>query len=312
MYENNAYMNGYPGFQVNPQMYGAQNIPMPNYQNSLTEEEIALLRNARPSNILNITIDPIDETRAICNHKHNGMDCVKPCNDGTGDVFCPLCGERWHGEFLDDEQIDDALNKIITQMQNIKWAGEMPTNLIREYFKLIPILQKFKDINKYGMKNFDRFLSARGFLTANDANVYQQYDYLTRTNGYYNSGMYGQQPMYGYGYGAPQQAAPMNNPMQAQPYGQGYNPNMGQQPNGTYYQSYGQQGYNMGYGYPQQQQQQINNGGLPAPQQQPYAPNFTPAQPPQQTVTMNNPEPSTGPAPTSNTGGKNTKKKDNL
>lgn len=245
-YQNsNPYFMGQPiGF--NPTMQA------PNNQNALTNEEIQRLRSNRPSNSLNLTIEPEDVLRAMCTHKDNGRDVVQMVNDGSGDVWCPICGERWKPERLSNEEVQELVEKLISQMQNTKWVSDLPVNMEREYFSIMPLLRKYIDVHKYGMKNFDKYAGQNAYYSAADANIYSMY------NGLFGSAAYGSQ-MYGNPYqqfqpsyyqqqmqaqaavGGGQQANPAYNPMQQPQYGMpGYNPQFGNQANmmmgGTFYQ----------------------------------------------------------------------------
>ena len=292
-----------PGFYYQPQAY-PQNMRVPQNQNALTPEEIQRLRNSNPNNnALNLSIEQDEMLRAICTHKDNGRDMVQLVQDGSGDVYCPICGERWNPATMSKDEVKAAIDTIIAQMQNAKWTGEYPQNVAREYFAMIPLLKKFPDLFEYGAKNFEKYLNQRGFYNAADANIYAQYNSMFGPGMgygqpmYQGMGMYGQQPMgqpQGYYQQQPTPAAPAmpadpnTNPMQA-PYGAPYyNPQFGNQANimmqGTYYQqpyqppmapqpAMPQQGqqppYNPVYGTAPQGQPQQNAQQAPAHQAQP-------------------------------------------
>lgn len=286
---NNGYGYGYPyppqypygtyeaGFAYNPQMQ--QNVQVPTNQNACTPEEIQAMKNASPrQNALNLTIEDIDVTRSRCTHKENGVDLVKLVEDGSGDVYCPLCQARWNPEPATKEDVAADVRKVISHMQNSKWTGELPNGVVREYMPMIPLLEKLADIYEYGAKAFQRFYNQRGFMNAGDANLFAQYNslfpgYYTPQPAYYPpqpAGYYQQQPGQ---QAAPAQPATNVNPMQAPVYGApGYNPQFGNQANvmmgGTYY-----------------AQPQMNPYGTPAapqPTQQPYSPVYGNAAAPQQ------------------------------
>ena len=226
-----------PGMYSYPAM-GYTNIPTPTNQNALTAEEMQQLKNARPKNNLNISIDKYDVLRSICTHKENGRDVVMQINDGSGDVFCPICGRRWKPDMKTKEEVQELVLELVDQMENAKWAGDLPTDLTRELFTLIPLLNKYPDIHEYAMNTFNKYYSARGMYNAQDTNIYGMYNSLfgagmpatgymgAPMQGYYgqapqmpaNQGYYGQQMNQGYvPNGAPANAA--INPMQAPTYG---------------------------------------------------------------------------------------------
>ena len=297
------YGNAYFGYQ--PVMQ--QNIQVPQNQNALTPEEIQKLKSQKPEGSLNLNINPDDILKAICTHKENGRDMVQMVNDGSGDVYCPICQTRWNPDSATKEEAQDVVNRFNALMQNMKWTGELPITIVREYCSMLPLIMKFPDLYEYGNKNFERFLNQRGYYGASDANPYAQYNNLFGPGVYYGQQMMGgyQQPMYGQQMGYYQQqmpaqpANPAVNPMQQPVYGQpGFNPQFADQANmmmqGTYYQQpsmppqQAQMMSQMGY------QQQMNPAnpyaptfGAAQPQQPAQAPVQQPVQPaqPQQTVT---------------------------
>lgn len=219
----------YPIYQQNP------SAPMPNMNNALNQQEIQQLLNARPNGTLNLQIDQNDVLRSMCNHKNNGRDAVFEVNDGSGDVYCSVCGERWHPIPITEEELQNIIEELVNQMQNAKWVGELPTNIVREYFTMIPLLRKFPDLYRYASKNMERLQNQNGYTTAGDTSIYAQIDNLMGSTYGYNPNpylqqqpnYYNQQPMYQYpqqpgynpqGYGVPQQN-PYTNPMQIQGYG---------------------------------------------------------------------------------------------
>lgn len=202
--------------------YGYNNIPTPANQNALTAEEIQILKNARPTSKIDLSIDRNDVLRSMCTHKDNGRDVVMQVNDGSGDVFCPICGHRWKPDMKTKEEVQELVAELTDQMENAKWTGDLPTDLTRELFTLIPLLNKYPDIHEYAMNTFNKYYSARGMYNAQDTNIYGMYNSL------FGAGMpatgYAGAPMQGY-YGQPQQA-PVNQGYYGQQ--QGYVPNANQ------------------------------------------------------------------------------------
>lgn len=229
------YYGGYdPNMYSYPAM-GYNNIPIPANQNALTAEEIQILKNASPTSKIDLSIDRNDVLRSMCTHKDNGRDVVMQVNDGSGDVFCHICGHRWKPEMKTKEEVQELVSELIDQMENAKWAGDLPVDLTRELFTLIPLLNKYPDIHEYAMNTFNKYYSARGMYNAADTNIYGMYNSLfgagapatgymgAPMQGYYgqpqqpvNQGYYGQQQGY-VPNGA--QANAMVNPMQAPTYG---------------------------------------------------------------------------------------------
>ena len=191
------YYGGYdPNMYSYPAMGFNNNIPTPANQNALTAEEIQILKNARPTSKIDLSIDRNDVLRSMCTHKDNGRDVVMQVNDGSGDVFCPICGHRWKPDMKTKEEVQELVVELIDQMENAKWAGDLPTDLTRELFTLIPLLNKYPDIHEYAMNTFNKYYSARGMYNAQDTNIYGMYNSLFTgsmpATGYMNNGYYGQ------------------------------------------------------------------------------------------------------------------------
>lgn len=245
--ENNNYYYGTAATQQQPtyydpmyfgyQPYTYNNVPAPQNVNALTDEEIKTLRSARPTSKIDLNIDRNDVLRAMCTHKDHGKDMVVPVNDESGDVWCPICGARWNPNAMTKEEIVDLVETLIGQMENAKWTGDLPVELTRELFTLIPLLRKFPDVYEYALNTFNKYYSQRGMVNAQDTSVYAQYNALLNPGYAYGApiqqpGYYGQpqgQPQGGYYYGtmppagAPQmnQGAPAGQPQMANP---AYNP----------------------------------------------------------------------------------------
>ena len=244
-YAANPYMGGQNPYFMGQPTYYNQAMQAPSNQNALTNEEIQRLRSTRPTDTLNLSVEPEEILRAMCTHKDNGRDVVQMVQDGSGDVWCPICGKRWSPEQLSLEEVTDLTNRLIGQMQNARWSGEYPQAVAREYFAMIPLLEKFPELFKYATKNFNRYMGQAGMFNAQDANIYNMYNSLftggagaygyAQPNPYMASGAMAMKPA------APvQQANPAINPMQAPVYGApGFNPQFANQANimmnGTYY-----------------------------------------------------------------------------
>ena len=291
---SNPYLNA--GFQGQPMYFCGQ--PVQPMNSSLTDEEIQRLRQNRGGSVLNLSVDQDTILRAMCNHRDKGQDVVQVKSDGSGEVWCPICGESWSMEELSKEEVQELVNKLLAQMQIAKWAGNIPNNIIRDYFSIMPLVAKFPDVYDYAMKNFNRMVGANGMYFSTDAMPYAQYNSMFPggsmnynvvnpfNTGYYQPGyqpnMMGQQQM-------GQMANPNVNPMQAQ----GFNPQFVNQQNmmlyNQQYQQAGQQMPPQGGNFMNQPpvggyyQQQIQPTIMGQQQMgQPYQPNFGVAQAQQQ------------------------------
>ena len=279
------YMGGFnnPGWIYN-------NTPIkPSMINPLTPEEMKQLQTVAPSK-LDISITNEENLASQCNHHDiNGIDKAVPINDGTGDMYCPICKKRFNPVNDTKEEITNYTKHIVDAMQTCKWVGDLNHPLIKDYMPMIPLLEKLPDIYEYSMKNFNKYVSANNYNNANDAAIYSQYDQLmgnAPSNPYYmyQQPMYGQpQPMYGqpnvnvgYNQPAPAYGQPQVQPMYGQPQMQPMY-NQAQQPTQAY--------ANMPYGpgssagapatnvNPMQAQPQPQAN----PAQQPYVPNYATA-----------------------------------
>lgn len=231
-YYNQQGMPMYNAYDPNLYGYGAYsygNMPAPANQNALTSDEIQALKNARPTNKIDLNIDRNDLLKSMCTHKDNGRDVVVQVNDGSGDVYCPICQQRWNPDMESKEEVQVLVDKLIDQMQNAKWVGDLPVDLTRDLFTLIPLLMKYPNIHEYAMNTFNKYYTTRGMYNAQDANIYGMYNSLFGATNYAPQAPYYGQPM-----AAPQQPQgyygqapaygnnvvnPMVNPMQAPTYG---------------------------------------------------------------------------------------------
>ena len=230
--QNGGYNPYTTAYGQQPFMYQPlvqQNMQMPVKNNALTAEEIQKLRSSTPSGFLNISVDTDDLLRAMCTHKDvNGVDVVQPLNDGSGNLYCPICGAVWDQEPVSTEEVKETVNKLLSQCNKIKWLGDLPTNIVRDYFTMMPLIKKFLDLFEYGSKNFERQLQQKGFLNAADANIFAQYNGLFGPQAGYNPGAYMPQGGYVPNYGAQPvynpQAAGVYNPQAQVAAAPGYNP----------------------------------------------------------------------------------------
>lgn len=262
------------GWGYTPQVPN-QNYKTPNFSNALTNEEIAILRSNKPDDRFNINISQTDSLRSICTHKNGQDNTVFQLNDGTPDVWCGICGARWNPEPKTKEEVAALVKELIDAMQNAKWVGDLPIEMDREYFTMMPLLQKFPDIYEIAISNFNKYSAQDATFNAADYSVYAQYNMLMNNGMYYNNAAYmNQQPMYNNAWGQPQPGTvpqpgyyfnqPMGNmpPQNANPYVNPMQAPVGINPNAPN-QQFVQQAQNM---MPQQQPVY----GTPAPQ--PYQP----------------------------------------
>ena len=292
MYYPNGTFTGYDNvngaYQYPSAVYATGQIQTPINQNALTQDEIQRLRSLRPSGMLNLQVSEDDILRACCTHCDRGQSLVQRLDDGSGDLYCPLCGARWQNLEYNKDEVRELCDKLLDAMNTVKWTGDLPTNIVREYFTMMPLINKFPDLFEYASKNMAKMLNQRGYFDAQNANIYAQYNSLFGPS-YGPAGMYPQ----GYGYNQPagyynQPQPPMMpaaanvNPMQPvygqptpvmqpQPIQQPYNPQFQQQANMMMPQGPGINPY-----MPYQQQPMMAQA---QPTFQPAQPQGTPVQP---------------------------------
>lgn len=204
---NNMYENNFQPFYAAPYDYnnygyagGYQPVVMqqplvPQNINALTDDEIRILESTRPQT-LNINIDPNDVLRSMCTHKKNGRDVVQRVNDGTDDVWCPICNARWNPNMIDNDELKELVDKLTDQMENAKWVGDLPVDLSRDLFTIEPLVKLYPKIHKYAMNNFNKYYSQNAMINAADTSVYSQYNSLFGPSYGYNVPAYPQQQAY--------------------------------------------------------------------------------------------------------------------
>lgn len=281
--QQNGYMNGNPmGYDPTNPFFNAQAMQfrptiVPQNQSSLNNEELQTLKSSKPKNAaLNLAIDQNEMLASICNHKENGRDVVVMRSDGSGKVFCPICMKSWNPEAKSKEEIQELVDELIDQLEIIKWTGDLPIEVIREFFTIEPLIEKIPMLAEYSAANFNKYFNQTGYFNAGDASIYAQYNSLFGPGAgyqqpFYPQQMQGQMPMAQYnsmmmGQPAPQQMGYYQQPMQAAQPAQQANPyvNPMQAPMNTQFTD---------------QANMMMGGTMYAPgPQQPYTPVFAPQQ----------------------------------
>jgi len=136
--------------------------------------------------------------RALCTHRlpNQGWSLMVN-NDNT--LTCSICGETFYAENIADEDIRIAIDNVKTILQSVKtFYHDMPRQTAREYFQIIPLLDKLEKLYKIARDSFNR---NNPFNTQN-RNFNQRFDFnlfnnLTRMGAMFgaNPGMMYQQPM---------------------------------------------------------------------------------------------------------------------
>lgn len=240
-YGQQMYYGNQPQRQAAGNMYGnGTDIP---FSQPLTQDEIDALR--RNDKTLSLKVSKTEMDRAICTHKEPNSQrySVRPADDGTGDLICTICGARFNPDVIDIKKVEESVKDIINILQSVKLQYvNIPPATARQYYALIPFIEKLPMMYKISLENFERFspTAVNNQPVYNSQNMLNAYkNVIGGFNPYYNPAMMG-----GYGYNTGYQDPNMNNPY--------YNPNM----NG------GMMNPGMA-GYP-------NNGGMVQPQMPPY------------------------------------------
>ena len=59
-----------------------------------------------------------------CTHRTpDSIDRVTLKSDGSGEVWCPICGQSWDATELSKEEVEELVQKLQTQLQNTVWIG---------------------------------------------------------------------------------------------------------------------------------------------------------------------------------------------
>ena len=126
--------------------------------NVLTTEEINQLM--KKENSFSLALSETDKLRASCNHRRpDGLnDALYEEEDGT--VRCSICGYKFrpidaNTNVTTKESISAACSEITDILQTIKmiWI-DIDNTVAREYFQLIPLIDKIPELFDIAAKNF--------------------------------------------------------------------------------------------------------------------------------------------------------------
>lgn len=186
-YNNPVFAYADPNAYYNGQLYGYNNNiqQIPQMINSLTDEEIKQIAEARPIKF-DMTLDQITYLKSRCNHRnnHTGQWVVQQVNDGSGEVYCPICGERWDPTQKTQDEVHLLIKGTKDIIQNSKMIGFIPPEIIREYGPMIPLLDKMEQLYKIAVENFEKYSSMNPLYNQQDVGPYSLYESLM--NGNYN------------------------------------------------------------------------------------------------------------------------------
>lgn len=239
VYYDPSMMFNYPAYNMNQQPV----IPM-NSRNAINHEEVAQLNNTAP-NAFDTSITTEENIASMCTHIYdNGKPAYVPIGDGTGDVYCHICKQRFPGTAGSIEELKNCTDYIHNMWETIKMTQLMPINFVRQYGPVVQVITKLPKAMEFVLNQVNKYAGHGNIDYTNDASAYAMYNSLSHNgmgmgyngmpmNGYYGVPQqpYGQpmpnqqpymggQPINGYTPSTnPQAANPMNNPMQAPTYG---------------------------------------------------------------------------------------------
>ena len=214
MYENQMY-NNYYGYaygagapQYAPKFRQAQ-MTQP-----LTNEEKAILKSKGGE--FNTKVTQEDLLKSFCTHKENGMIVATQNQDGS--YTCPICHETFNAASLDKADLEADVEKVIDDLQNVKLTYlDIPAEVARQYFTLIPLLKKLPQLGVIASNNWASYENANpGMMGGNSPYGFAQLNQMTYGGAMpmgYGMGMPMGQPMM---YGQPAYQQPMQQPVYPQ------------------------------------------------------------------------------------------------
>ena len=199
-YGNPVFNNVYGGVQ--PQQ-------ATKFSNTLTEEEINQLMKTGSTFSLAITRE--EQMRGICNHRtKDGMGDALVVDPETGALRCQICGYTFHqvDPTMTKEEIKESIKVVIDMLQTVKLMFiDLPVESSREYFQLIPLLEKLPGLFEIAAKNMVKHDTFGWNYQNPNMSAYSMFQNLSNIFG--NGMMMGQpayqQPQAAPGFGAPQQ-----------------------------------------------------------------------------------------------------------
>ena len=197
-------------------MQYATNYQRPLMTQPLTKEEISLLQDKGGAFSTKVTQE--DMLKSYCTHKNNGT--VVAYQNPDGSFTCPICGETFEMLDLTKESVEADVKKVIDDMQNIKLTYlDISSEVARQYFPLIPLLQKLPKLAVMAAANFAKYENnGNAFTNGTSPYGFAAYNQLVMGA---PMGGYGAAPMMGGFYQQPMMGQQMMN----QPMANGYDPN---------------------------------------------------------------------------------------
>lgn len=131
-------------------------IPM---TQTLTADEIRALRNKGAD--FNLTFTKEDMMRAVCVHRDQNGFTLNENRDGT--CTCSVCGETFRMVNMDEAAVQEAVELVKDIMQAVKtYYIDIPVETAREYFRIIPLLDRLPKFYKIALDRFNRYDNGNG------------------------------------------------------------------------------------------------------------------------------------------------------
>ena len=205
----------YGGYQGQPQQ-------MEKIASTLTPEEQDRLRKKTSQFSISLTQD--EQLRGICNHRSaDGTQDTLVQDPITGAFRCTTCGYTFRQVEADmtADELKKAVDQIVDILQTIKLMYiDLPVEAAREYFQIIPLIEKIPQLFEFAAKNFTKHETYNWNLHNGNQNIFGMFQNLQNMFG-------GFQAQPNMGYGMPQQPIPPQQPVMGQPM-MGPAPMMGQ------------------------------------------------------------------------------------
>ena len=151
--------NMYPynnGYQQAPFGYN-YGTPRPQAKNTqpLSKEEIEELR--RGNDRLSLNIPKEELMKCACTHREaNGTNAL--VDKGNGVFKCSICSAEFKPFDGSNDDIRFAIKQLLDMLQTAKMIYlDAPDELIRQYFQIIPMLERFEKLWNVAMDNFSKY-----------------------------------------------------------------------------------------------------------------------------------------------------------
>ena len=157
MFDQTPNYNGAYGTPMGGYNYGGfAPQQMPKVMNNLTADEIKMLQQNRSQFSLGLT--ERESLQAACNHRSaDGTSDSLVFDPDTGIARCTICGYEFRPIEADTsyDSIKDSADRIVDILQTIKiMYTDLPADASREYFNIIPLIEKIPELFKFAAKNF--------------------------------------------------------------------------------------------------------------------------------------------------------------